>query len=158
MFDLPFGLGGMTPTTNRTGSNSTTTQSGGQTKNFKDMHKGFQQTARWVQGGMNGAGGLGAMMGFMGLPWLSRNAGPGNSGHIGWVNPWDFLGGIGQFGKGGGGKGGGGNDDGGDDGGGDNGGGGNDNGNGSTAWKLQLLTPPPIGTGAQWRNTMRGIY
>ncbi len=119
---------------------------------------------RGIQGGMNSGNVLGPMMGFMGLPWVSRGArNPGGSyGPPRWVMANDFfggaLGGFGGGGKGGGGGGGGGpqiedpplppldpNDP--------NGNGGNGN---SGGWSpIDLLYPPPIGTGAQWRNTMK---
>lgn len=116
---------------------------------------------RSIQGGMNSGNVLGPMMGFMGLPWVSRGArNPGGSyGPPRWVMARDFFGGaLGGWG-GGGGRGGpkiedpplppldpnDPNDP------------NNPNGDGNpSGWSpIDLLYPPPIGTGAQWRNTMK---
>lgn len=151
MFDLPFGFGGMAP---MSGGNK---QADGKRKMPKHYLK------RMVEYGMqnNGVrgGGMGAVMGFMGLPFLTRQwGGKGSSGPLMQVNPWDALGyGYGYGGMGGGG-GGGGDGDGNGDGGGDDGSGGGGNGDGNGDGindALRLLYPPPIGTGAQWRNTMK---
>ncbi len=116
---------------------------------------------RGIQGGMNSGDPFGPVMGFMGLPWTTRGSDRmgGYAGPPRRVSAWDFLGGaLGGYGGGGGGGGGGGpqiedpplppldpNDP--------NGNGGNGN---SGGWSpIDLLYPPPIGTGAQWRNTMK---
>lgn len=119
--------------------------------------KHTKNLTRMIQNGMrsNGIAGIeGGMMGFMGLPWLTRGyAGKGSIGPWQWMTPW----GAGMGGKGGGG-GGGGEDPGtgGEDPGTGGDGSGNGGGIGSTSWiPPQLLYPPPIGTGAQWRNTMK---
>jgi hypothetical protein len=121
-----------------------------------------------IEFGMNnapmGSGGMGAVMGFMDLPFMSKGNGAGNGSGGPWmtvdpVSQTIFQGGFSGLGGDGGGMGGGG------------GGGGpqiedpplppldpdDPNGNGGTDIQrlLELLKPPPIGTGAQWRNTMK---
>lgn len=109
-----------------------------------------------IQGGLNSGNIFGSVMGFMGLPWLSRgarNSGKGGYPAPSWVSPYDFLGNgmsgssFGGSGNGGGGGGGGGGNNG-------NGGGGGP-GNLADWTPPTLMYPPPIGTGEQWRNTMR---
>lgn len=146
MFDLPFGFGGMSPQSSGSGNDS---------QKKRKLPRDYMQ--RMIQYGMqnNGVrgGGMGAVMGFMGLPfWTRQWGGKGSSGPLTQINPWDALG----YGYGYGMNGGGGGGGGGDDGGGDDGGGGNGDGNGDGINDaLNLLYPPPIGTGAQWRNTMK---
>lgn len=117
--------------------------------------KRTKNLARMIERGSqnNGINNIeGGMMGFMGLPWMTRRwGGNGSSGPWQWMMPWAGA----MAGRGGNGGGGGGNDPG--TGGDDPGTGGDGNGGtGSTSWTPpQLLYPPPIGTGVQWRNTMK---
>ena len=155
MASLPFGFGGMS----------------GQKQALTPQQKrkqGTKQLARQINFGMAnspmGSGGMGAMMGFMGLPFMSKGNGAGKGSGGPWmtvdpVSQTIFQGGFSGLGGDGGGMGGGG------------GGGGpqiedpplppldpdDPNGNGGTDIQrlLELLKPPPIGTGAQWRNTMK---
>lgn len=150
MANFPFGFGGIDAMTSGPRQMATADQKKG---------KPTRQLRKMVEYGMqnNGLGsGMGAVMGFMGLPFLTRQwGGHGSSGPWQTVNPWDALGSPYAFGGGGSGGGGGDDGSGGGDGGGDgSGGNGDGDGNGYNDL-LKLLYPPPIGTGAQWRNTMK---
>lgn len=125
--------------------------------------KGFNQfnslngIAGMTNYGFRNGGDMGAVMGFMGLPWMQRNIGiDGGAGYWKQMDPWGFgsLGGFNITGGGNGGGGGGGNPGTGGDG---PGTGGNNGVRPRNAnWTPPtLMYPPPIGTGAQWRNTMK---
>lgn len=118
-------------------------------------HDSFKNLTRRVQYGFDTGGGMGALMGFMDLPYRTRPGGnePGGSPGGSWQTMWP--GGIDPRMRGGNGvkppqienpplppydP----NDPNGDG-----------TGNQTYAQLLQLLYPPPIGTGAQWRNTMK---
>ena len=167
---MPFGFGGYSRQTTPGLAQSTVAQPGTATTPPVPVTKGrsplpVQTIRKMMAYGMKSGSPLGGMMGFMELPWWSRNGnGRDNPGPWRYMNPWDYMnGGNGNGQHGGGGNNGGGNNGGGDNGGGDNGGGdngGGDNGGGnggnSTPWTpIDLLYPPAIGTGAQWRNTMK---
>lgn len=141
MANLPFGFG---LTSDQPAEQPTR---GGSTKQL------MRQINYGMQNAPMGRGGMGAVMGFMGLPFMSRGNGAGQNS----LGPWTrFDPRRLPFNPGGNG--------------GPNTGGEDppldpndppiDDGNGGTSAEmnrrlLELLFPPPIGTGAQWRNTMK---
>ncbi len=147
MANLPFGFGPMSAQ-----QTAQPTRGGSTKKLMKQINFGMRNAPM-------GRNGMGAVMGFMGLPFMSKGNGAGEGSGGPWmtVDPRNLTmspGGWGGLGGGGSGlpqiedpplppydpnnpPGGGGG------------------GGGVDPRLLELLFPPQIGTGAQWRNTMK---
>lgn len=170
MFNLPFGFGGYEDGIGG-GGNSGGDPTGGTGGGIGAGNTGPRQltTDDWLkmimsgykQPGRNGVGwgGIGPAMAFMGLPNMA--GGSHRNGQYGGLHGIlaAFLanGGLGNGPPNGSGNGNGNGNGGGGGGiGGGGGGGGNGNGNGGGPFQEpNFLVAPPIGTGVQWRRTMR---
>ena len=150
MSSLPFGLGGLESMSSSGGSNSTKTTKSPKQIRYNDLMRnmgdvgGAMQANRFTN---KGGAALPGIMAFMGMPNYAPQRGwgaGGSNGGFGFGFP-DIHGGGGKKPT---------DpttppDDG-------NGNGGNIGGQwDANGYLLSLLYPPPIGTGAQWRNTMK---
>lgn len=145
--NMPFGFGGFDGVSGLSGRRAQAAGDKPAPNKANRRARDWKSLRNRIQGGLDSGSTFGAMMGFMDLPWLSRNHGAGAPQY---VRAEDFLGNGFSRAMGNGGGGGGGGADKPDD-------GGNDPGTGTqNPWVAPtLLYPPPIGTGEQWRYTMQ---